>query len=71
MVTGDHSTPTLHREHSWHPVPVLVHSARCLPVKGTTFSEAGVLGGELGTFPAPDLMPLALAHAGRLDKYGA
>lgn len=71
IVTGDHSTPTLHREHSWHPVPVILSSPRVLPVPGTSFSERGVLGGELGTVPGHQLLPLALAHAGRLDKFGA
>ncbi|MFQ5654479.1 MAG: phosphoglycerate mutase, partial [Planctomycetota bacterium] len=71
IVTGDHSTPCVHREHSWHPVPVIISSRRSIPVEGTTFSERGVLAGDLGTFPAPALMQLALAHAGRLDKFGA
>ncbi|MEE8142680.1 MAG: 2,3-bisphosphoglycerate-independent phosphoglycerate mutase, partial [Planctomycetota bacterium] len=71
VITGDHSTPCMHREHSWHPVPLILHSRYSLPVTGTTFSERGVLPGELGTFPAQELMTLALAHAGRLDKYGA
>lgn len=71
IVTGDHSTPTVHREHSWHPVPVLVHSARCVPNPHVTFDERGVQGGDLQTLPALDLMTLALAHAGRLDKFGA
>lgn len=71
MITGDHSTPCVHKEHSWHPVPLILSSDRCLPVEGVTFSERGVLGGDLGTFPAHELMTLALAHAGRLDKYGA
>lgn len=71
IITGDHSTPCLHREHSWHPVPVLLSSPLALPVRGSSFSERGVLGGELGQLAATDLLPLALAHARRLDKYGA
>ena len=71
VITGDHSTPCIHREHSWHPVPLLISSARCIPVAGTTFNERGVLGGDLGVVHGPHLMTLALAHAGRLDKFGA
>ncbi|MCA8960231.1 MAG: 2,3-bisphosphoglycerate-independent phosphoglycerate mutase [Planctomycetes bacterium] len=71
IVTGDHSTPTVHLEHSWHAVPTLIHSNRTLPIPDMTFDERAVLRGDLGTFPAQALMTLALAHAGRLDKFGA
>lgn len=70
LITGDHSTPTLHREHSWHPVPVILHSRSSLSV-AAPFTERGVLAGGLQTVSAQDLLPLALAHAGRLDKFGA
>ncbi|MGH7466835.1 MAG: 2,3-bisphosphoglycerate-independent phosphoglycerate mutase [Longimicrobiales bacterium] len=71
IVTGDHSTPSRLRAHSWHPVPVLLASAwtRSVPVSG--FGERDCLSGELGILPAVELMSLALAHAGRLAKYGA
>jgi len=72
VVTGDHSTPSRWRAHSWHPVPVLLVSkwARGNPeVRG--FGERECLKGELGIMPAKSLMTVALAHAGRLAKYGA
>lgn len=71
MITGDHSTPCVHQEHSWHPVPVILSSRLCIPVSEVTFDERGVLRGDLGTIPGHELMTLALAHAGRLDKFGA
>ncbi len=71
MITGDHSTPTVHFEHSWHPVPLVLESSRTIPVADVTFDERGVLRGDLGTLPADSLVTLALAHAGRLDKFGA
>ena len=37
----------------------------------TAFGERNCAHGGLGTFPARDALPLALAHAGRLDKFGA
>ncbi|MFP4352216.1 MAG: 2,3-bisphosphoglycerate-independent phosphoglycerate mutase [Puniceicoccaceae bacterium] len=73
VVTGDHSTPAALRAHSWHPVPVLLHApltVRRDPVM--RFSETAALQGALGArFPATELMPLAMAHARRLQKFGA
>lgn len=71
VVTGDHSTPSRHRAHSWHPVPVLLASRWCRGTGAGGFGEAACRQGELGTFPAVHLMTLALAHAGRLAKFGA
>lgn len=70
LVTGDHSTPAIHRAHSWHSVPVLLHSNRARPT-ATAFHEGTCQGGDLGTVKGHHLMSLALAHAGRLDKFGA
>lgn len=70
-VTGDHSTPSQLASHSWHPVPVLLHAATARRDPVQTFGETACLGGALGQIPTKDLMPLMLAHAGRLRKYGA
>lgn len=71
IVTGDHSTPSRLRAHSWHPVPLLISSPWCRPVEVDGFGERDCLRGELGIVPAASLMSLALAHAGRLAKFGA
>lgn len=71
IVTGDHSTPSKLRSHSWHPVPVLLWSPTCRPDGVVEFGETNCLCGGLGQFQAMYLMTLALAHAGRLGKYGA
>jgi 2,3-bisphosphoglycerate-independent phosphoglycerate mutase len=72
VVTGDHSTPARMRFHSWHPVPALLWSEICRQDAVRAFSEAACLHGGLGArFPATDLMPLAMANARRLEKYGA
>ncbi len=71
IVTGDHSTPSRLRAHSWHPVPVMIVSPWTLPADAQTFGERDCRRGELGIFPAVELMTLALAHAGRLAKFGA
>jgi len=71
IVTGDHSTPARLSGHSWHPVPTLLVADTCRPDACQTFGETAALQGGLGHFEAVYLMPLALAHAGRLGKYGA
>jgi 2,3-bisphosphoglycerate-independent phosphoglycerate mutase len=71
IVTGDHSTPARLASHSWHPVPTLLVSETCRPDGLTAFGEKQALHGGLGHFPAVNLMPLAMAHAERLGKFGA
>jgi len=71
MITGDHSTPSVMKSHSWHPVPVLLKSPYVLGNTCRKFSERECLKGEFGIFPTVHLMPLALANAGRLKKFGA
>lgn len=71
IVTGDHSTPSLMKSHSFHPVPTLLHAATCRPDDVAEFGERHCLRGGLGQFPAKHLMLLAMGHAGRLGKYGA
>ena len=71
IVTGDHSTPASWRSHSWHPVPVALAARSCRPDAATRFGENECLRGGLGQIEAKYLLPLALAHAGRLGKYGA
>jgi 2,3-bisphosphoglycerate-independent phosphoglycerate mutase len=71
VVTGDHSTPAVLKSHSWHPVPVLICSRWCRPDGARQFSESACLGGGLGHFPATQIMPLAMAHALKLAKFGA
>lgn len=72
LVTGDHSTPARWKAHSWHPSPLLVASPWTRPAGASGFGEREcAVHGELGTFLSKDLMTLALAHAGRLAKFGA
>ena len=71
VVTGDHSTPALLRGHSWHPVPVLLHSRWCRSDRTSEFSESACIMGGLGRFPATQIMSLAMANALKLTKFGA
>ena len=71
VVTGDHSTPSALKSHSWHPVPTLLWSRYCRPDGIAEFGERACGRGSLGVFAATDELPLALGHALRLTKYGA
>jgi 2,3-bisphosphoglycerate-independent phosphoglycerate mutase len=72
LITGDHSTPATLRYHSWHPVPVVLWSKNCRADAVGKFDERTCISGGLGcNLPAVDLMPLILANAGRLEKFGA
>jgi len=71
VVTGDHSTPALLKGHSWHPVPLLLSSRWCRTDKMSEFSESACILGGLGRIPATQIMPLAMANALKLKKFGA
>jgi 2,3-bisphosphoglycerate-independent phosphoglycerate mutase len=71
VITGDHSTPAALASHSWHPLPVLLCSATARPDRVKLFGERDCISGGLGRMPTVHLMGLALAHAGRLEKFGA
>ncbi|MCA9059751.1 MAG: 2,3-bisphosphoglycerate-independent phosphoglycerate mutase [Planctomycetaceae bacterium] len=71
IVTGDHSTPAKMKSHSGHAVPTLLVAENCRFDGSEYFGESACRVGELGQFEAKYLMLHALAHAGRLEKYGA
>ena len=71
VITGDHSTPATLAMHSWHPVPFMLKSKWCRPDNVVEFSERACIAGGMGRFPATEIMPLAMANALKLDKFGA
>ncbi len=71
VVTADHSTPATMASHSWHPVPLLLWGHNVRVDVQTSFGESAASLGGLGRFPMTHLLPLALAHADKLIKYGA
>jgi 2,3-bisphosphoglycerate-independent phosphoglycerate mutase len=70
-VTGDHATPSQMAAHSWHPVPVVVHGSRCGRDDIDRFGERWCRTGGLGARPSMELLPILMANAGHLAKYGA
>jgi len=72
VVTGDHSTPAALKSHSWHPVPAMLYAKTGRRDSVTRFGETACLSGGLGPhLPGCELLPLALAHAQRMKKFGA
>jgi 2,3-bisphosphoglycerate-independent phosphoglycerate mutase len=70
-ITGDHSTPVSMKGHSWHPQPVLLHSAVSGSDKLERFTETGANSGSLGVFKSKFLIRLMQANAKMFDKFGA
>jgi 2,3-bisphosphoglycerate-independent phosphoglycerate mutase len=70
-VTGDHSTPSLLRQHSWNPVPFLLHAAYEIADDVEEFTEKACQKGTLGRFPAQQAMLLMMGNALKLEKFGA
>ena len=58
IVTGDHSTPSFLKSHSWHPVPTLLVSDCCRPDSHQSFGENTAITGGLGQFEAKYLICL-------------
>jgi 2,3-bisphosphoglycerate-independent phosphoglycerate mutase len=71
VVSGDHATPSVLAGHGWQPVPVLIRSRYCGADPVSAFNERACASGTLGTMPAQHLMPLVMANALRLTKFGA
>jgi len=70
-VTGDHSTPSILRAHSWNPVPYMLRSRYEISDSVEQFTERACQRGTLGRFPALQSMLMLMANALKLEKYGA
>ncbi|MGZ5354579.1 MAG: 2,3-bisphosphoglycerate-independent phosphoglycerate mutase, partial [Actinomycetota bacterium] len=68
---GDHATPSQMAAHSWHPVPVLVRGKLSGRDGVERFGERWCREGGLGRRPSRELLPILMANASRLAKYGA
>ncbi|HVU27708.1 MAG TPA: 2,3-bisphosphoglycerate-independent phosphoglycerate mutase [Verrucomicrobiae bacterium] len=71
VITGDHSTPCALKGHSWHPQPVMIHSACSGSDKLERFTETGANLGSLGIFESKFLIRLMQANVKMFDKFGA
>ncbi len=57
--------------HSWHPVPVLMRGPHSGRDDVERFGERWCRSGGLGIRHSIELLPILMANAGRLRKYGA
>lgn len=64
VVTADHSTPCLLKDHSSDPVPVLLHGAGAEPDRTPEFSERACANGALGHISGIELMPKVMRLLG-------
>ena len=64
-------TPSQMAGHSWHPVPFLLWSKLGTMDDINEFNEPACRDCILGTFPAKEVLSMAMAHSGRLMKFGA
>ncbi|MBP9675614.1 MAG: 2,3-bisphosphoglycerate-independent phosphoglycerate mutase [Anaerolineaceae bacterium] len=71
LITGDHSSPAILKSHSWHPVPALLYGKHVREDNIAEFGERACACGSLGIMPATHYLPLMLANADRISKYGA
>ncbi|GAB4366665.1 MAG: 2,3-bisphosphoglycerate-independent phosphoglycerate mutase [Calditrichia bacterium] len=71
VVTGDHSTPSVLKSHSWHPVPVLLWSKYVRPDGVAHFGERDCAQGYIGRMPMRNIILIAMANALRFTKFGA
>ncbi len=71
IVSGDHSSPAVLKSHSWHPVPTMLYSRYVRADGIAEFGERACARGSLGILPAKNVMPIALANAQRIAKFGA
>jgi 2,3-bisphosphoglycerate-independent phosphoglycerate mutase len=71
VVTSDHSTPSFLKGHSWHPNPFILVADTAGVDDVAVYSERACAKGYLGRFRSISAMPLMLAHAQKLQKYGA
>lgn len=71
VVTSDHSTPCRLKSHSWHPNPFILHASSAMKDNVKRMTERECARGYLGHLPSLRAIPLMLAHAGKLKKFGA
>jgi len=71
MITGDHSTPCIFKDHSADPVPILIYSPTCRKDEVQKFGERFSYNGIIGRILGKNLMRILLNELQLLKKFGA
>jgi len=71
VLTSDHATPVVVKDHSADPVPIVVAGPDFDASGATSFSERTAATGDLGAILALNLMPILMNRLGRIEKFGS
>lgn len=71
VLTADHSTPVLVKEHSADPVPLCLYGEGVRVDNCKAFNEREMAHGGLGRLRGKDLMPMIMDWLGKAEKFGA
>ncbi len=71
ILTADHTTPVLVREHTADPVPVAVAGPGVRTDGVRSFGERSCAGGGLGRIRGTELLPILANLMGKSKKFGA
>lgn len=71
VVTADHSTPCVVRDHSGDSVPILFWSRTCRQGDAREFNERAASRGSVGRIRGIDVMPMITQLMGVQEKFGA
>ncbi|MHA2328321.1 MAG: 2,3-bisphosphoglycerate-independent phosphoglycerate mutase [Candidatus Hodarchaeales archaeon] len=71
VITGDHSTPCVMRDHSSDPVPILIAGQGVRSDHVNRFGERDSMRGGLGQIIGQEILPIMMGLAGRVNKFGS
>jgi len=71
VLTSDHATPVVVKDHSADPVPIVVAGPDFDTSGAASFSERAAATGNLGALLALNLMPILMNRLGKVEKFGS
>ena len=71
IITGDHTTSCVRKDHTGYDVPVLIHEKGGRTDGIGKFSESSAMKGGLGHINGADIIPIMLNMIGKAKMYGS